>query len=88
MQWRPWSDSLDLAELPCIKSVLDSHIQAGAATFNARPFAKAVETMLLDHADRWGELPEVMKMASALSARTKGPEWLSVTERKQWPPFL
>ena len=37
--------------------------------------------MLLDHSDHWDELPNVAKIAAALSARTKGLEWLDATER-------
>ena len=33
---------------------------------------------------RWGELPNVVKIAAALSARTKGLEWLDATERTSW----
>ena len=40
--------------------------------------------MLLDHSDRWDELPNVVKIAAALSARTKGLEWLDATERTLW----
>ena len=40
--------------------------------------------MLLDHSDRWDELPNVAKIAAALSARTKGFEWLDATERSVW----
>ena len=40
--------------------------------------------MLLDHSDRWEELPNVAKIAAALSARTKGFEWLDATERSVW----
>ena len=39
--------------------------------------------MVLDHSDRWDELPNV-KIAAALSARIKGLEWLDVTERTLW----
>lgn len=81
-------DELGLAELPCIMSVLNSHVKAEAATFNAGPFAEAGENIILDHADRWDELPEVAKVASALSARTKGLEWLSETKRKEWRALL
>ena len=37
--------------------------------------------MLLDHKDRWNEYPNAVKIAAALSARTKGLEWLDATER-------
>ena len=39
--------------------------------------------MLLDHSDRWDELPNV-KIAAALSARTKGLVWLDATDRTSW----
>ena len=40
--------------------------------------------MLLDHKDRWNEYPNAVKIAAALSARTKGLEWLDATERTLW----
>ena len=39
--------------------------------------------MLLDHSDRWDELPNV-KIAAALSARTKGLVRFDATERTLW----
>ena len=44
--------------------------------------------MLLDHSERWDELLNVVKIAAALSARTKGLEWLDATERTLWPRIV
>ena len=40
--------------------------------------------MLLDHSVRRDEIPNVVNIAAALSARTKGLEWLDATERTLW----
>jgi len=75
-------DYIALPLVPCIMSVLDSHIEAEIAAFvSGSSSANATEVMLLDHSDRWDELPNVVKIAAALSARTKGLEWLDATER-------
>ena len=66
-------------------SVLDSHIEAEIAAFvSGSSSANATEVILLDHSDRWDELPNVVKIAAALSARTKGLEWLDATELALW----
>ena len=63
-------------------SVLDPHIEAEiAAAVSGSSSANATEVMLLDHSDRWDEFPNVVKIATALSARTKSLEWLDATER-------
>ena len=82
----PFKDATEayiaLPLVPCIMSVLDSHIEAEIAAFvSGSSSANATEVMLLDHSDRWDELPNVVKIAAALSARTKGLEWLDATER-------
>lgn len=81
-------DYLGLAEVPCIMNVLNAHIEKESAAFTAGPFKVAGEAMLLDHEDRWDTLPAVMKMASALSARTKTLDWLSEADQKQWRDLL
>ena len=66
-------------------SVLDSHTEAEIASFvSGSSSANATKVMLLDHSDRWDELPNVIKIAAALSARTKGLEWLDATGRTVW----
>ena len=40
--------------------------------------------MLLDHSDRWNELPNVVKIAAALSAPTKGLQRFDATETTSW----
>ena len=61
-------------------NVLDSHIEAEIAAFvPGSSSANTTEVMLLDHSDRWDELPNVVKNAAVLSARTKGLEWLDAT---------
>ena len=66
-------------------SVLDSHIEAEiAALVSGSSSANATEVILLDHSDRWDELPNVVKIAAALRAHTKGLEWLDATERTLW----
>ena len=66
-------------------SVLDSHIEAEIAAFvPGSSSANATKVMLLHHSDRWDELPNVVKIAAALSARTKGLEWLDAIERTLW----
>ena len=66
-------------------SVLDSHIEAEIAAFvPGTSSANATGVMLLDHSDRWDELPNVVKIAAALSARTKGLQWLDAAERTLW----
>lgn len=79
---------LALAQAPCIMVILDAHIEKEAAAFDAGPFAAAGDRMLLDHADRWDELPNVMKMAAALNPRTKGLEWIDAAERDGWRALL
>ena len=75
-------DYIALPLVPCIMSVLDSHIEAEIGFFvSGDSSANATEVMLLDHSDRRDELPNVVKMAAALSERTKGLEWLDATER-------
>ena len=65
-------------------SVLDSHIEAEIAAFvPGSSSANATEVMLIDHSDRLDEIPNV-KIAAALSVRTKGLEWLDATERTLW----
>ena len=85
----PFKDATEayiaLPLVPCIMSVLDSHIEAEIASFvSGSSSANATEVMLLDHSDRWDELPNVVKIAAALSARTKGLEWLDAAERTLW----
>ena len=59
--------------VPYIMNVLESHIEAEIAAFvSGSSYANATEVMLLDHSDRWDELPNVVKITAALSARTKG----------------
>lgn len=82
------ADSIGLPELPCIMTVLNSHIESETAAFNEGPFATAGDVMLVDHADRWDELPDVVKMAAALSPRTKDLGWLSPLERQSWRGIL
>ena len=78
-------DDIALPLVPCIMSVLDSHIEAKIAAFvSGRSSANPTEVMLLDHSDHWDELPNVAKIAAALSARTKGLEWLDATELALW----
>ena len=65
-------------------SVLDFHIEASIAAFvPGNLFANATEVMLLDHNDRWDGLLSV-KIAAALTARTKGLERLDAAERTLW----
>ena len=78
-------DYVALPLVPCIMSVLDSHIEAEIAAFvPGSSSANATKVMLLHHSDRWDELPNVVKIAAALSARTKGLEWLDAIERTLW----
>ena len=66
-------DYVALPLVPCIMSVLDSHIEAEIAAFvPGSSSANATKVMLLHHSDRWDELPNV-KIVAALSARTKMP---------------
>ena len=63
-------------------SVLDSHTEAEIASFvSGSSSANATKVMLLHHSDRWDELPNVIKIAAALSARTKGLECVDATEK-------
>ena len=78
-------DYIALPLLPYIMSVLDSHIEAEIAAFVSRSStANAIEVGLLDHRDRYDEFLNVVKIAAALSARTKGLEWLDANERTLW----
>ena len=78
-------DYIALPLVHCIMSVLDSHIEAEIASFvSGSSSANATEVMLLDHSDRWDEFPNVVKIATALSARTKSLEWLDATGRTLW----
>ena len=68
----------------CNLSVLDSHIEAVIASFvSGSSSAIATEVMLLDQSDSRDELPNV-NIAAALSARTKGLEWLDATGWTLW----
>jgi len=66
--------------------VLNSHIEVEiAADIPDSAFANAGEAILLDHSDRWDELPNVVKIAAALSAYTKCLEWhLMRREKLLW----
>ena len=65
--------------------VLGSHIEAEIAAFvSGSSPTNTTEVMLLDHSDRWDELRDIVKIAAALSARTKGLEWLDATGRTVW----
>ena len=66
-------------------SVLDPHIEAEiAAVVSGSSSANATEVMLLDHSNRWDELPNGVKIAAALSARTKASSGLTRPERTLW----
>ena len=74
-----------LPRFPCIMSSLGSHNEAEISAFvSGSSSANGTEVMLLDHSDRWDELPNAVKIAATLSARTKGLEWLDATERTLW----
>ena len=76
------ADYIALPLVPSILIVLDSHIEAEIASFvSGSSSANATDVMLLDHLDRWDELLNVVKIAAALGARTKGLDWLDATER-------
>lgn len=78
-------DSITLPLLPCVMSNLNSHVEMEGAAFAVETqLGAASDGMLLGRGDRWDELPDVVKIATALSARTKGLEWLDETERKFW----
>lgn len=81
-------DHLGLAEVPCIMNVLNAHIEEQSRAFTSGPFHVAGEEMRLDLNDRWQRIPVVMKMAAALSARTKDLDWLPEAEQKQWRDLL
>ena len=77
-------DYIALPLVHCIMSVLDSHIEAEIASFvSGSSSAIATEVMLLDQSDSRDELPNV-NIAAALSARTKGLEWLDATGWTLW----
>ena len=85
-------DDITLPLLPCVMSVLNCHVDAttsgedddgnslcvGGGASGTRVGA------LLDKGDRWQEPSPVVKIATALSARTKGLEWLEEEERATW----
>ena len=78
-------DYITLPLVPCIMSVLNNHIESEIAAFTPdSSLANATEVMLIDHSDRWDEIANVVKIAAALSARTKGLEWLDATEKALW----
>ena len=78
-------DYIVLPLVPCIMSVLDSLIEAEIASIlSGSSPANATEVMLLDHSDHWDELPNVVMIAAALSARTKGLELPDAIERILW----
>ena len=73
--------------VPCIMSVLDSHIEAEIAAFvSGSSSANATEVMLLDHSDRWDELPKLRCCQDRrCPQRTHhGLEWLDATKRTLW----
>lgn len=80
-------DNLGLAQVPCIVTVLNAHVEAEVAAIEVS-FSDADEAMLVNHADRWDNLRGVMKIAAALSTRKEGPPWLSGKEQKAWRPLL
>ena len=68
----PRGGNIALSPVPCVISVLYSHIEVEIAAFiSGSSCANATEVMLFDHSDRWDELPNVVKIAAALNARTK-----------------
>lgn len=82
------ADSIGLPELPSIMTVLNAHIESETAAFDEAQLTTAGDIMLLDHADRWDDLPDVVKLAGALSPRTKDLGWLDGHERKAWRGLL
>ena len=74
-----------LPRFPCIMSSLGSHNEAEISAFvSGSSSANGTEVMLLDHSDRWDELPNVVNIVAALSVRTKGLEWFDATKRTLW----
>lgn len=71
--------------VPCMMSVLNSHIEGeGSALDSSSAHGLAGDTELKNPADRWEEVPDPIKIATAVSARTKGLDWLSDGEKKAW----
>ena len=80
-------DNIGLSQIPAMMVILNSHIESQTAAFEGA-FAEAGEAMLIDHADRWDEMPDVIKMAAALNPRTKDLGWMSTQEKKVWRDLL
>lgn len=88
-------DDITLPLLPCVMSVLNSHVDAatsgeddndnslGGGGGGGGASGNRVAA-LLGKGDRWQEPSPVVKIATALSARTKGLEWLEEEERAAW----
>lgn len=74
------SDGLGLPDFLIVMAYMNKHIEAEETTFEDGTFADAGQSMLLDHNNHWDGLPDMVKMASALSARTNGLDWLVVSD--------
>ena len=89
-------DDITLPLLPCVMSVLNSHIDGRARGEDDDDDDHSLgggggggggtsgNLALLGRGDRWEEPPPVVKIATALSARTKSLEWLEEEERLTW----
>ena len=80
-------DNLGLSQIPAIMVILNSHIESQTAAFEGA-FAEAGEAMMIDHADLWDEMPDVIRMAAALNPRIKELGWMSTQEKKVWRDLL
>lgn len=79
-------DSITAPLLPCMMGVLRAHVEGEGAAFARGDSAAHApgENAGDDGEDRWDEVPQTIKIAAALSARTKGLEWLEGDERDHW----
>ena len=76
-----------LSQIQAIMVILNSHIESQTAAFEGA-FAEAGEAMLIDHAERWDEMPDVIRMAATLNPRTKDLRWMLTQEKKVWRDLL
>lgn len=71
--------------IPCIMSVLNSHIEVKISTIDSdRTCANACEAILLDRNDHRDEFPNVVKITTALRARMNGLEALGAPDKALW----
>lgn len=70
--------------IPCVMMVLNAHMEAERAPFTDGSILGSASELRLDDANQWDDIQDPIKIATAVSARTKELAWLSSREREKW----